>query len=411
MDGRELILPKFAKLKSMPKVLRIFNRFVIGGPVLNAMILTKYLSPEFETKLITGIEDKGEHRANFLIDEYGIEPVFIDEMRRSVNPLQDVVAYRVVSKIIKEFKPDIVHTHAAKAGAIGRAAAAAAKVPVIVHTFHGHSFHSYFNKMVSQAFINIERGLAKRSTKIIAISEMQKKELVEQFRICGEDKMVVLPNGIDLTKFSTEQEEKRAVWRKKFNIPQDALLVGIIGRMAPIKNHVFFVEVVEKCLQACNSEKLHFVIVGDGETRQATETLLNVKNISFNYFPENQNLQKVLFTSWEKEMDYVYSGLDIVCLTSLNEGTPISVIESQAARRPVVSTNVGAVADTMVNEVSGYLIDNFDAADFSEKVCRLIGDETLRARMGEAGKDFVYRTYSHLRLVEDMRQLYRSLLK
>lgn len=395
----------------MPKILRIFNRFVIGGPVLNAMILSKYLAPEFETKLITGIEDKGERRANFLIDEYGVEPVFINEMRRSVNPLQDVVAYNAVRKIIKDFKPDIVHTHAAKAGAIGRAAAAAAKVPIILHTFHGHAFHSYFNKFVSTAFVNIERGLAKKSTRIIAISQMQKDELANDFKICSSEKIVVVPNGIDLTKFSTDQEAKRNKWRSSFNIPQDAILVGIVGRMAPVKNHEMFVNIIEQCIKNCDNEKLHFVIIGDGETRPATEAALAEKNIPFNYFPESRELKKVLFTSWQTEMDMVYSGLDIVCLTSLNEGTPISVIESQAAYRPVVSSNVGAVADTMLQKESGYLVDNFDVNDFSQKVCTLIANPQLRVQMGQAGNTFVYKTYSHLRLVEDMRHLYRSLLK
>lgn len=394
----------------MAKVLRVFNRFVIGGPVLNAMLLTKNLAPEFETKLITGIEDTGEHRANFLIDEYGIEPVFINEMRRSVNPFQDAIAYRAISKIIKDFTPDIVHTHAAKAGAIGRAAAIAANVPVILHTFHGHSFHSYFNKLANQTFINIERQLAKRSTKIIAISEMQKKELVETFRICEDNKMVIVPNGIDLTKFSVDQAKKRHLWRARFNIPQDALLVGIVGRLAPIKNHNFFVDVIEHIIKNHDSNDLYFVIVGDGETRTDIQLSLMNRGISFNYFPDDKKLRKTLFTSWEKEMDYVYAGLDIVCLTSLNEGTPISVIEAQAASRPVVSTNVGAVADTMLNNESGFLVEDFNVVEFSEHISRLLSDSKLRSHMGAKGKNFAFKKYSHTRLVEDMRQLYRSLL-
>ena len=330
----------------MPKVLRVFNRFIIGGPVLNAMILTKYLSPEFETKLITGLKEPGEETADNLVDIYGVSPEFIPQMRRSILPTQDIVAYQAVRKIIKEYKPDIVHTHASKAGAIGRAAAANLKVPVILHTFHGHAFHSYFNKYVSKAFVNIERQLAKRSTKIIAISDMQKEELTNEFRICSADKIVVIPNGIDLTPFQTGTEEKRKAWRKRYNIPEDAILVGIIGRMAPVKNHSMFVNVVERILQENKNADLHFVIVGDGETRQQTQELLTQKNIPYNYFPENPKLEKVLLTSWQKQMDEVYAGLDIVCLTSLNEGTPMSVVEAQASSRPVISTNVGAVHDT-----------------------------------------------------------------
>ena len=394
----------------MPKVLRVFNRFIIGGPVLNAMILTKHLQPEYQTRLISGMKEPGEETADNLIDIYGIAPEYIPQMRRSILPTQDIVAYQAVKKIIREYKPDIVHTHASKAGAIGRAAAASEKVPVILHTFHGHAFHSYFNKYVSRAFVNIERQLARKSTRIIAISEMQKDELVNEFRICSENKIVVIPNGIDLSSFQTQQEEKRQAWRARFNIPQDAVLVGIVGRMAPVKNHTMFVNVVEKMLRTADQHNLHFVIIGDGETRQQTQEQLAEKNISFNYFPEDTQLKKVLLTSWQKKMDEVYSALDVVCLTSLNEGTPMSVVEAQASSRPVISTNVGAVHDTMVDEKSGFIINNFDVDAFAEKLELLIKDENLCRQMGAEGKSYVDKTFSHTRLVSDMKNLYDSLL-
>lgn len=394
----------------MPRVLRVFNRFIIGGPVLNAMILSRYLAPEFETRLITGTKEPGEQTADNLIQQYGITPEFIPEMRRSILPTQDAQAYRAISRIIKEFKPDIVHTHAAKAGAIGRLAAHYNKVPVILHTFHGHTFHSYFNKYVTRAFIEIERNLARKSSKIIAISQMQKDELVNEFKICSNDKIVVIPNGIDLTPFTTNQEQKRAAWRSRFNLPQDAIVVGIVGRMAPIKNHAMFVNMAQKLMQTTNPQNLYFAIIGDGETREATQALLQEKNIPFNYFPQDAQPQKVIFTSWQTQMDEVYAGLDVVCLNSLNEGTPISVIEAQAAAKPVVSTHVGAVADTLVENETGFLIENFDVDAFAARVETLVNDPQLRTNMGQAGRAFVLRTYSHLRLVSDMRNLYNSLL-
>lgn len=394
----------------MPKVLRIFNRFILGGPVLNAMILSKYLAPEFETRLITGIEDPGEQRADYLIKQYGIEPEFVNEMRRSVNPFQDLQSYQAIRKIIREYKPDIVHTHAAKAGAVGRMAAYHEKVPVIVHTFHGHTFHSYFNKYVSKAFVQIERRLARISTKIVTISDSQFEEITSEYRICPPSKAIVIPNGIDINKFVIDNIEKRSAWRKQFNIPEDATVVGIIGRMAPVKNHAMFVDVVDSVIRTADKPNLHFVIVGDGETRLETQNLLQAKHIPFNYFPENPQLQKVLFTSWQTDMDKVYSAMDVVCLTSLNEGTPISVIEAQATAKPVVSTRVGAVDATMIDGDSGYLVESRDAESFAARVRDLIQSPTQAEAMGKAGRDFVLEKYSHMRLVKDMRELYLELL-
>jgi glycosyltransferase involved in cell wall biosynthesis len=396
----------------MPKVLRIFNRFILGGPVLNALILSKYLSPDFETKLISGVKDEGEKTAEGLLHEYGITPVYIPQMRRSVNPFQDIIAYDAIRKLIKEYKPDIVHTHAAKAGALGRFAAASCNVPVIIHTFHGHVFHSYFNKPVTQLVVQTERYLAKRSTKIIAISQSQKNELVNQFKICSEDKVAVIPNGIDLEKFSTNQLAKRLAWRNKFNIPSDTILIGIVGRMAPVKNHALFVQAIHSVLKKTDDKNLKFAIIGDGETRMETQALLESLSISYNYFPENPatEISRVLLTSWQTEMDYVYAGLDIVCLTSLNEGTPISLIEAQAAKKPIVSTNVGAVTDTVIVDKSALLSPSNNSSVFAEKLLSIISNKDLREQMGNSGYKFVNEKYSHQRLVKDMSQLYNHLL-
>ena len=173
----------------MPKVLRILNRLIIGGPALNATYLTKYMAPDFETTLVIGGKDDHEQDADHITDNLGIDPVVIPEMKRSINPIHDGQAYRKVKELINRIKPDIVHTHAAKSGVIGRMAADACKVPVIIHTFHGHVFHSYFNKLTSATFIQIERYLAKRSNGIIAISKTQKEELCNTYKICPEKKI------------------------------------------------------------------------------------------------------------------------------------------------------------------------------------------------------------------------------
>src|SRR4051812_38737777 len=193
----------------MPRVLRILNRLIIGGPALNATYLTKYMMPEWETMLVIGGKDDHEQDATHLTDRLGIETVKVEEMKRAIDPIVDRKAYNKIKALIKDFKPDVVHTHAAKSGAIGRLAAAACDVPVIVHTFHGHVFHSYFGRAKTKAFIQIERYLARRSSGIIAISEIQKEELANTYRIAPADKIHIIPLGFDLDRFAQNQEAKR----------------------------------------------------------------------------------------------------------------------------------------------------------------------------------------------------------
>lgn len=398
----------------MPRVLRIINRFILGGPVLNALILSKYLPDHFETKLLAGSKDHGEKTADNLIEEFGVKPTYITEMRRQINPFNDLVAYRTIKQLIKEYKPDIVHTHAAKSGALGRLAASECKVPVILHTFHGHVFHSYFNKTVTSLFLQLERQLAKKSTKIIAISDLQKQDLAYKYKICDENKIEVVPNGIMLGKFETDQDIKRKQWRDKYHISPETTLVGIVGRVAPIKNHEMFIKVVHQYLNAPGADaNIKFVVVGDGDILDTLKAQMSALNIKYCYCPENNNdasEAQVFLTSWQMDMDYVYAGLDIVCLTSRNEGTPISLIEAQASRRPVISTRVGAVLDTIQNDVSGFVVESNDVDGFTDKLKLLIDNKDLRMDMGEKGNQFVHQKYSHIRLANDVGNLYDRLL-
>ena len=238
----------------MPRVLRILNRFNLGGPTLNATYLTKHLAPDFETLLIGGIHSDTEKNSDYILREEGISFTTLEEMRRPVNLNQDIKAYKKICQIIKEFKPDIVHTHAAKAGALGRMAAYHLDVPVILHTFHGHVFDAYFNAVISSVHKNIERYLAAKSTKIIAISENQKMELCEKHKICSPDKVEIIPLGIDLYKYKEDKVRKREYFRKVYNLDEDEIAIGIIGRLVPIKNHDLFLNSLKKIKDTTNKK-------------------------------------------------------------------------------------------------------------------------------------------------------------
>jgi glycosyltransferase involved in cell wall biosynthesis len=368
------------------------------------------MSPEFETLLIVGEREDHEKSAEQLASQLGIHYVTVKGMGRSINPASDYFAYRKVKKLIQSFKPDIVHTHAAKPGAVGRLAASAAKVPVILHTFHGHVFHSYFNSAKTKFFINTERFLAKKSDTIIAISEQQKKELAVDFKIAPEEKFRVIPLGFDLDRFRTSQEEKRIKFRREFNLADDEIAIGIIGRLVPIKNHYLFLKAVKHVLDN-TTKKIKAFIIGDGETRSDLENVASEVGIHFSTEKDSEHTCPLVFTSWRSDIDTINAGLDIICLTSFNEGTPVSLIEAQAANKPIVSTRVGGIADIVVEGQTAFLADVNETEKFCDHLLQLVNDDQLRKKMGETSHEHVMVRFSYQRLVNDMSQLYFELLE
>ncbi len=391
-----------------PRVLRIHNRLIIGGPAIHVCYLTRYMQG-FDTQLVIGGKDDHEEDASHLTEALGISPTYVPHMKRAINPLNDRIAYNEIKSLIEEFKPDIVHTHAAKAGLIGRMAAETCNVPVILHTFHGHVFHSYFNKLQTESFILIERYLAKKSTGIIAISESQRNELVNVYKICEEAKVETIPLGLNLDAFLEDPVKKRESFRKRFSIQDDEVAIGIIGRIVPIKNHRLFAEAAAVVARETR-RKVRFVIVGDGESRPQMEHSFLKNNISYSYYPERAFPATAICTSWQTQVDEVLAGLDVVALTSHNEGTPLSLIEAQAAGKPVVSTNVGGVKDVVGNESAGIIVDPDNKEQFAAGLLRLVEDQELRERMGASGRDVIVKKYSYQRLVRDMSDYYHRLL-
>lgn len=392
----------------MPKVLRIINRFNIGGPTYNAAYLSKYLSDDFETLLVAGEKDETEDSSQFIVHELGLKPIIIPEMKREINLKNDRIAYQKIKEVIADFKPDIVHTHASKAGAIGRLAAYKMKVPVILHTFHGHVFHSYFGKVKTTIYKTIERNLARKSTKIIAISAIQKKELSTIHKIAKPHKIEVIPLGFDLNKFKENQKEKRKSFRQKWLIEEDEIAVGIIGRLVPIKNHHFFLNVVKK-ISEVTTKKVRFIIIGDGELRKELENYCNQLKIGFST-EKNATNALLTFTSWIKDIDVALAGLDIVALTSKNEGTPVSLIEAQAAGKPIASTNVGGIENIVIPNETALLSNINDEQLFTENMLSLIEDDKKRIAFSQKGSH-VFKNFHYTRLVSDMEKLYFQLLQ
>lgn len=393
----------------MPKILRIFNRMIIGGPALNVSLLTHFLAPKYETKLVVGIPDPHEKTADFLLERFQVNPIVIPEMSRSVAFGNDFISYRKIKAIIEDFKPDIVHTHAAKPGAIGRMAAANCKVPVILHTYHGHYFHSYFSPLKTRAYLEIERFMAKKSTRIIAISEKQKLELAGTYRIAPPEKFEVVPLGLYLEPFQTEMAHKRNAFRKDFGLEEDCIAIGIIGRLAPIKNHRLFIEAISYVLKH-TTQKVKAFIIGDGECLEEIKGFCKALNLEFS-LPGAPNFSKpIIFTSWRTDIDVVNAGLDIITLTSLNEGTPVSIIEAQANSKPIVSTLCGGIQDIIIENETALLSKVDDHPGFFNNLLKVVEDACLRKKMSEKGAQWAQEKFSHHRLIADMDKLYEKLL-
>lgn len=384
----------------MPKVLRIINRLNLGGPTFNVAYLSKYLQPEFETILVSGMKENSEESSDFILQEMGITPVYIPEMYREIDPLNDRKAYKKIKALIHDFKPDIVHTHAAKAGALGRLAAINSKVPVILHTFHGHVFHSYFGKAKTRFFLEVERYLAKNSSGIVSISEQLKTELCIQYKIDTPARTFVVPLGFDLKRFSENRDQKRLAFRKQWGIKDHEIAIGLVGRLVPIKNHELFLRGVSALLKR-TEKPLKAIIVGDGELRNQLEQLVD----------ELALRDYVVFTSWIKEIDVVCAGIDIMALTSLNEGTPVSIIEAMSAQKPVICSNVGGVGDLIQHQKTGLLFESKNQEDFLQQLLFAIENPDDVALYAKNAQFYATENYSYQHLVKSMSALYYQLLK
>ena len=293
---------------------------------------------------------------------------------------------------------------------MGRLAAWHEKVPVIIHTFHGHVFHSYFNPLKTKIFLWIERYLATKSSAIIAISDLQKIELANHYHLCSPSKIYVIPLGFDLTRFRENTVQKRREFRNKFFVNDDEIAIGIIGRLVPVKNHSLFINSASMILKN-TSRKVRFFIIGDGENRPALMKEASALKINYSFYPDDNKKSDLIFCSWIKDIDVCIAGLDIVALCSFNEGTPVSLIEAQAGNRAIISTDVGGIENVVKRGETALLVNNNDFNDFYTTLLKMIEDDQLRKRLSENGWAFVKEKFHYTRLIREMGELYNNMLK
>ena len=377
------------------KVLRIIARLNVGGPVINSILLTTGLDKNrFESLLVTGIIGEGEGDMSYLAEQYGIKPIIIPELGREISWKSDLVALWKLIRLFRKEKPDIIHTHTAKAGTLGRIAGILTGVPYKVHTFHGHVFNNYFGPFKTKVFIWIERILARFTDRIIVISQLQYDELCHEIRIAPPNKFSIICLGFDLTEF-LNSDVHHGKLRRELNISEDTLLVGIVGRLTAIKNHILFLKAAKKVSEKIANVK--FIVVGGGELESEMKEVAVSLGIQ----------DKVIFLGWRRDMPTIYADMDLVVLSSLNEGTPVTLIEAMASSKAVVSTAVGGVPDIVLDGQTGILVPSGDEERFADAIVDLLEDAEKRKQFGELGCEFVSVNYTKERLCADIERLYR----
>lgn len=402
------------------RILSIIARLNIGGPAIYAILLSgPDMEPRYRNTLVCGQISPGEGDMTYLALERGVEPVAVPELGRNISPLKDLSAFLALRRIIKTRRPSIVHTHTAKAGTLGRLAVLSLNIGRssyrkirTIHTFHGHVFHSYFGRSKSLIFVWIERLLATFTDAIIAISDTQKKDLTEKYHIAPPKKIKTIELGFDLRPF-LNSNQLRGRFREKCKITEDTLLIGIVGRLVPIKNDRMFFQAAKQFVEQNPGLQVRFIVVGDGELRDELQTYCRQLGLA----------DLVIFCGWIKDVHLVYADLDVLALTSLNEGTPVSIIEAMASSVSVIATDAGGVKDLLGSSDSMSTSDGFtvcergilcrkdDVSGFVKGLQYLVDiDERRKQRLLTQARSFVKERFSEERLIRDIESLYLDLM-
>ncbi len=416
-------------MKKATKIVRIIARLNVGGPARHVVWLSDGLqAPEYDSILVAGTVPPAEDDMGYFATEMGVVPVIVPEMSREISPQDALTIWKLYKLLLRE-RPDIVHTHTAKAGTVGRLAgllyrwltpAALLGRPRrcrFVHTYHGHIFHSYYGRTKTHLFLMIEKTLARIGTdRIVVISKQQREEIHEQFGVGRADQFSIVPLGLDTKPFAQWQSRGHEL-REQLRLKPDDILVGIVGRLTEVKNHQLFLDAAAQWKQTfsqhLSGSAVHFVVIGDGHLKNALMDHAEALGITEN----------VTFLGNRRDLENVYPALDIVALSSRNEGTPLTLIEAMANARPVISTAVGGVVDLLGEAISndtqasfvvrerGISVPSGDAAAFAAGLDHLVADVPLRRVIGERGLQFIAANYSRERLLDDVKLLYADLLK
>jgi len=397
-------VPSLDAASDRVRVLRVITRLNIGGPAIQAAAMPAALAPlGFDTTLVHGRLSPGEGDMSYLVPP-GTPTVFIRSLGREIQPLKDLRALAALYSEMRRRRPQIVHTHMAKAGLLGRTAAVLYNLTRgrsprarVVHTYHGHVLEGYFGAVKTSLFVMLERWLAKGTDAIVAIAPAIRRELLDQYRIGHASQYHVIPLGFALAPFAAVDEAGRAEARRTLDIPPGAPVITTVGRLTAIKQQSSLLTVAREIIE--RRPDLVVLIAGDGELRPDLERQAAQLGIA----------NQVRFLGWRRDLATLYAATDVFVLTSRNEGTPVALIEAMAAGVPGVSTDVGGVPTVIADNSMGIRVPPDDDAAFIAGVVRLL-DAPDRAAIGARGRAHVLAHFDRARLVADIERLYRQLL-
>ena len=386
----------------MAKVVRIQSRICGGGPALHSILLSEGLSyargARYDTTVLGGALEPGESSMADFARARGVEVEVVPEMRRAVNPLADLRAVASTARRLRDLAPTIVHTHTAKAGAVGRTAAKLVGTPVVVHTFHGHVFDGYFSPRKAQVFLAAERALAKVTDQILALSEHQRHDLAFKYKVAPIEKIKVVPLGLELDRFLAVAPHRPGPVRRALGIDGGAKVIAAAGRFVPIKRFDLLIEAFGKVLAA--HPDAHLVLAGDGAPEDRDALVRQAAPLG----------GRVHFVGWRRDLEAVFAEADLLALSSDNEGTPVTVIEALTAGVPVVATRVGGVEDILTPEL-GTLVAPGDADALAVAMTDRLHLSGAEARIPEREREAMARRFSHRRLIGDIEALYDGLVE
>ena len=378
------------------RVALVIARLNIGGPATHVVQLAAGLPAErFDVRLIAGREGRGEGSMRYLADKAGITPTWIQELSPAMAP-SNIIAFYKISRLIRNWRPDVVHTHTAMAGALGRTAAHLAGVPVVVHTFHGHVLRGYFSPPAQALFRAIERSLARHSDLLITLSTSLREDLVG-LGVAPREKIQVIPLGMEFEAL-LDAPRRLGELRRELGISEEVPLVGSVGRLVPIKNHALLLRAARRMVDLGTSAQ--FVIVGDGELRTQLVQLSAELGLA----------TRVHFLGWREDLAPIYSDLDLLVLTSENEGTPVAVLEAMAAGVPVVARSVGGVPDVIQAGRTGTLVASHEAEAFARAMTDALRNTAHSRTLAEQARSEVLARFGKDRMLAETADLYLSLL-
>lgn len=380
------------------KVIHIITRLDKGGSAENTFLTLKGLDKSrYQVSLIAGpVDDPSQDRRSHL-EESGVRYIQVPQLRRNIHLFYDFSALLKTFRLLRRERPDIVHTHTSKAGLLGRLAAKLAGIPSIIHTPHGHVFFGYFGALKTRMFILFEKLASRITDKIVALTPREKSDYLS-YKVTSEEKLVVIPSGIELHKCQHAPREERSKLKKGLGIPETSAVVGTAGRLVPVKGPQFLLKAFKQVIS--EHPDTYLVFAGDGPLRKSLEKNAVVMGLA----------KKIIFAGWRDDMARVLSVFDVFCLPSLNEGMGRVLVEAMALGKPIVASDVGGIPDLIIPGKNGFLVPPRNPGELARQILFLVKNREEAAKLGRAGKEMVS-VFSDEIMVQKIAELYEKELK